>query len=62
MSGTSTKTRRYTIRLRNETADEIERLIKTSPKNPHDSVGDYCKEVVERYVWRHSTRKYRRQG
>ena len=53
------KTRSFGIRLSKLTYSEIERLIKESPSNDCESVTDYCQKCVERYVWRHTTRKYR---
>lgn len=60
MQGKSSKSHSFGIRISNATYDEIERLIKTSIKQPAQSVSEYCANVVERHVWRHSTRKYRK--
>lgn len=60
MPGKSNKTRVTTIRLSVATHDEIKRLIENSPKQQACSVTEYCQQVIERYVWRHSTRKYRK--
>jgi hypothetical protein len=55
------------FRLSNEAYDKIVRTI-TNPhniRNQYHSVEAYCKEVVERHAFRHSTRKYKqkmRQG
>ena len=59
MHGMSGKTRSFGIRLSSEAYSEIERLLKESPRNDCDSVTDYCQKVIERYVWRHTTRKYK---
>lgn len=55
------KTRSFGIRLSNATYYEIERLVKESPRNDSESVVDYCQKCIERYVWRHTTRKYRQR-
>jgi len=60
MPGKSSKTQRVSIRLSNATIAEIQRLIKESPAQPACSVTEYCQNEIERYVWRHSTRKYKR--
>lgn len=52
MPGTSTKSRKVTIRLPNEVYAKIEDAIK-SHANKNTSVGDYCKENIERYAFRH---------
>ena len=52
MHGKSSRTRVVSIRLRNETIAKIERAL-DSPANPNASISDYCKTVVERWVWRH---------
>jgi hypothetical protein len=59
MHGDSGKTHSFGIRLSNATYCEIERLLKESPANSCESVVDYCQKCIERYVWRHTTRKYR---
>ena len=59
MSGTSKKTQLITLRLSNKAISEYERLVLTSPKNPHKSARVMMQEVLERYPFRHSTRKYR---
>lgn len=58
MPGTSSTTRPITIRLPNEVIEKIEFAIDT-PANRNASVNDFCKEVIIRYVYRHSIRKYR---
>lgn len=60
MPGKSNKTRVVSIRLSVATHDEIQRLIENSPKQQSSSVTEYCQQVIERYVWRHSARKYRK--
>jgi len=55
----NSKTRSFGIRLSVATYSEVERLLKESPRNDCASVTDYCQKVIERYVWRHTTRKYR---
>lgn len=52
MSGTSTKSTMISFRLSNTTVDKIKIALKT-PRNPNTSVSDYCKTVIERWVWRH---------
>ena len=52
MSGKSSKTQVFSIRLRNETVEKIKQALK-SPNNKDTSVNDYCKNVIERYAWRH---------
>lgn len=59
MSGTSTKSRIISFRLPNATYAKIRRALE-HPTNPNTSVSDYCKQVIERYAFRHDTRKYRR--
>ena len=61
MSGTSKISHRIGFRLPDLEYNEMDRLIKTSPKNPNESVDLFCKDIVMRYIWRHSTRKYRRK-
>ncbi len=46
------------FRLSNEAYAKIEGALK-SPQNGNTSVGDYCKQVMERYPFRHDKRKYR---
>lgn len=58
MSGTSSKSQLITIRLSNETISKIEEAL-LSPRNGNTSVNDYCKQVIERHAFRHSTRKYK---
>jgi hypothetical protein len=53
MSNGSTKSTMVSFRLRNETRDKILLAI-NSQLNHNTSVSDYCKEVIERYAWRHS--------
>lgn len=50
-------TRVVSIRLQDITYREITRLINESQKQPAESVGDYCKREIERFVWRHKTLK-----
>ena len=59
MSGTSRKTRIVTIRLSNEAWDKIQKALEWPSCNAA-SVGEYCKQVMERHVFRHSKRKYRK--
>lgn len=61
MSGTSRLSTRITLRLPNETYHEIERLIKESPRNPYNTVYEYCVACIFRYTWRHSITKNRRK-
>lgn len=41
------------FRIKNETRDKIEQAL-NSPTNHNSSVSDYCREVIERYAWRHT--------
>lgn len=52
MPNTSTKSTMISFRLRNETREKIEVALK-SQMNHNTSVADYCKDVIERYAWRH---------
>jgi len=58
MSGLSSKTRVVSFRLSNEVVDKIKIALR-SPNNGNSSIGDYCKEVVERHAFRHDKRKFR---
>jgi len=58
MSGTSRKSHIVSFRLSNEALAKIQVALET-PRNPNTSVGDYCKQVVERHAFRHDKRKYR---
>lgn len=60
MSGISSKSRMVSFRLSNEAYAKIEQALK-STMNSNTSVGDYCKQVVERHAFRHSTRKYKQK-
>lgn len=51
--GISSKTRTVSIRLTNEEYAEVERLIKDSPANPHNSVAAHCQAAIKRYIHRH---------
>ncbi len=57
MSRTSSKSHMVSFRLSNEAYAKI-RVALEHPSNGNASVGDYCKQVIERYAFRHSTRKY----
>jgi len=54
----SSKSHMISFRLSNEAYAKIERALK-SPANGNTSVGDYCKQVIERYAFRHDKRKYK---
>lgn len=56
MSNVSTKTTMISFRLKNETREKIELALK-SYKNHNTSVSDYCREVIERYAFRHEVKK-----
>ena len=58
MPGTSSKSRHISFRLSNEALGKIEQALK-SPANWNTSVGDYCKQVVERHAFRHDKRRYK---
>lgn len=58
MSGTSSKSHHITFRLSNEAYAKIKVALEY-PANGNSSVGDYCKQVIERYAFRHDKRKYR---
>lgn len=47
--------------LSDEAYREYDRLVKTSPSNPHETVGRMIKWVAEWYPYRHSKRKYRQK-
>ena len=61
MSGTSSKSQVVTIRLSNEAYAKIERALEY-PANGNTSVGDYCKQVIERHAFRHDKRKFRKRA
>lgn len=46
------------IRLSNDDYRRIEQTL-GKPNSRFRTVGEYCKEVIERHVHRHDTRKYR---
>jgi hypothetical protein len=46
------------IRLSNDDYRRIEQTL-DKPTSRFMTVGEYCKEVIERHVHRHDTRKYR---
>ncbi|KKM05681.1 hypothetical protein LCGC14_1751680 [marine sediment metagenome] len=58
MPGTSSKSRHISFRLSNEVLAKIEQALKSSA-NQNTSVGDYCKQVVERHAFRHDKRRYK---
>jgi len=59
--GTSSKSHHITFRLSNEAYAKIERALKF-PTNGNTSVGDYCKQVIERHAFRHDKRKFRKRA
>ena len=60
MSRVSSKSHMVSFRLSNIAYDKI-MVALDSPANPNSSVGDYCKQVVERHAFRHDKRKYRKR-
>ena len=60
MSGVSSKSHMVSFRLSNEAYAKIKRALEY-PANSNSSVGDYCKQVVERHAFRHGKRKYRQK-
>ena len=54
----NSKSNMVSFRLSNATYAKIERALKW-PSNGNTSVGDYCKQVIERYAFRHDKRKYK---
>lgn len=58
MSGASSKSHMVSFRLSIKVYNKILEALET-PSNSNTSVGNYCKQVIERYAFRHSTRKYR---
>lgn len=61
MRGTSSKSHHITFRLSNEAYSKILKALEC-PANGNSSVGDYCKQVMERYPFRHDKRKYKRRA
>ena len=57
----SSKTQVVSFRLSNEAMAKIEKAILSS-RNGDVSVGDYCKNVIERHAFRHGKRKYKRRA
>ena len=60
MSNISSKTHMVSFRLSLVAYSKILEALK-APSNGNTSVGDYCKQVVERHAFRHSTRKYKKE-
>lgn len=58
MPNSTTKTVMVSFRLSVEAVAMIKRAL-DHPANGNSSVGDYCKQVVERHAFRHSTRRYK---
>jgi len=54
------KSRMVSFRMPEETYQKILKAL-NHPANSNTSVSDYCKQVVERHAFRHSTRKYRQK-
>jgi len=52
MSGTSSKTLMVSFRLSNKAHTKILKAL-ASPRNGNTSVSDYCKQIIERYAFRH---------
>ncbi len=57
MDGGNSKSHMVSFRLSNEAYTKI-KIALEHPSNGNTSVGDYCKQVIERHAFRHSTRKY----
>ena len=57
MVQTNTKSQMVSFRLSKEAYNKILKALE-HPSNGNTSVGDYCKQVIERYAFRHSTRKF----
>lgn len=60
MPGKSNRSQMVSFRLSNEAIDKI-KIALMHPANGNTSVGDYCKQVIERHAFRHDKRKFRRQ-
>lgn len=58
MSNVSSKSHMVSFRLSNEAYAKIKVALEY-PANGNTSVGDYCKQVIERYAFRHDKRKYK---
>lgn len=58
MSNVSSKSHMISFRLSNEAYAKIKSALEY-PANGNTSVGDYCKQVIERYAFRHDKRKYK---
>ncbi len=61
MSKTSNKSHHVTFRLSNEAYAKIEVAL-NHQANGNSSVGDYCKQVIERYAFRHDKRKFKKRA
>lgn len=59
MSGKSNISRKISFWLPNECCVKIEQALASPGNNNENSIGKYCKAVVERYAFRHDKRKYR---
>ncbi len=62
MSGKSSISRKISFWLSNECCEKIEQALASPANNNEDSIGKYCKAVVERHAFRHDKRKYKVQG
>jgi len=60
MSNVSSKSHMVSFRLSNEAYAKIKVALEY-PANNNYSVGDYCKQVIERHAFRHDKRKYRQR-
>lgn len=57
MPVSNSKSHMVSFRLLNEAYDKI-LIALAHQSNNNSSVGDYCKQVVERHAFRHDKRKY----
>ncbi len=58
MRNVSSKSHMVSFRLSNEAYAKIKKAL-NYPANGNSSVGDYCKQVIERYAFRHDKRRYK---
>ena len=61
MSNVSSKSQMVSFRLSNEAYAKIKVALEY-PANGNTSVGDYCKQVIERYAFRHDKRKFKKRA
>ena len=60
MSGTSSKAQRVNFWLSNEAYDKILKALEHPANCNENSVGKYCKAVIERHAFRHDKRRYKK--